>query len=84
MRNRQRTHSDCPAPLPNEERLGELAKAVCGPAPEGNARIGRTAAPWKSRTLRQPTITELGWVYLVHRDGKRRNLRLRHVLANAA
>ena len=82
MCNRQRTHSHRPAPLLSGEQFAELAKAVRGPAPEGDAWVGRTVAAWMSARLGRPVSAKLGWVYLVRLDGKRRTPRPRHVSAD--
>ena len=82
MRNRQYTHSHRAAPLLSPEQLAELAAAVRGPAPEGDDWTGRTVAEWMSETLGRPVSAQLGWVYLVRLDGKRRKPRPRHVLAD--
>jgi transposase len=84
MRNRQYTHSHRAAPLLAPEQLAELAEAVRGPAPEGDDWLGRTVADWMSRRLGRPVSVQVGWVYLVRLDGKRRKPRPRHVLADAA
>jgi Winged helix-turn helix len=84
MRNRQYTHSHRAAPLLSPEQLAELAAAVRGPAPEGADWLGRTVADWMSRRLGRPVSVQVGWVYLVCLDGKRRTPRPRHVLADAA
>jgi transposase len=84
MRNRQYTHSHRAAPLLSPEHLAELAAAVRGPAPEGDDWLGRTVADWMSRKLGRPVSVQVGWVYLVRLDGKRRKPRPRHVLADAA
>jgi len=84
MRNRQYTHSHRAAPLLSPEHLAELATAVRGPAPEGDDWLGRTVADWMSRKLGRPVSVQVGWVYLVRLDGKRRKPRPRHVLADAA
>jgi len=84
MRNRQYTHSHRAAPLLSPEQLAELAEAVRGPAPEGDDWLGRTVADWMSRKLGRPISVQVGWVYLVRLDGKRRKPRPRHVLADAA
>ena len=82
MRNRQYTHSHRAAPLLSPEQLAELAAAVRGPAPEGDDWTGRLVAAWMSRTLGRPVSAQVGWVYLVRLDGKRRTPRPRHVLAD--
>jgi transposase len=82
MRNRQYTHSHRAAPLLSPEQLAELAEAVRGPAPEGDHWLARTVAEWMSRKLGRPVSEQVGWVYLVRLDGKRRKPRPRHVLAD--
>jgi transposase len=82
MRNRQYTHSHRPAPLLSPEQLAELAEAVRGPAPEGEYWLGRTVAAWMSQKLGRPISVQLGWVYLVRLEGKRRTPRPRHVQAD--
>ncbi len=84
MVNRQYTHSHRAAPLLAPEQLAALAAAVRGPAPEGDDWLGRTVADWMSRKLGRPISVQVGWVYLVRLDGKRRKPRPRHVLADAA
>jgi transposase len=84
MRNRQATHSHRAPLLLSAEQLAELAKAVRGPAPEGDAWLGRTVAEWMSERLGRPISAKLGWVYLVRLDGLRRKPRPRHVKADAA
>ena len=82
MRNRQYTHSHRAQPLLNAEQLAELAQAVRGPAPEGDEWLGRTVAAWMSERLGRPVHVQLGWVYLVKLEGKRRKPRPRHVQAD--
>ena len=82
MTNRQYTHSHRAAPLLSDEQLRELAEAVRGPAPEGDAWLGRMVAVWMSAKLGRPISAQLGWAYLVRLDGKRRKPRPRHVLAD--
>jgi hypothetical protein len=82
MRNRQYTHSHRAQPLLPAEQLAELAKAVRGPAPEGDEWVGRTVAAWMSQQLGRPVSVQVGWVYLVKLEGKRRKPRLRHVQAD--
>ena len=84
MRNRRHTHSHRAAPLLSPEQLGELGAAVRGPAPEGDDWLGRTVADWMSRKLGRPVSEQVGWVYLVRLDGKRRKPRPRHALADPA
>src|SRR5262245_15049784 len=84
MRNRQYTHSHRGQPLLSPELLAELAAAVRGPAPEGDEWLGRTVAAWMSERLGRPVHVQLGWVYLVKLEGKRRKPRPRHVQADAA
>ena len=50
-RNRQYTHSHRAALLLSPEQLAELAAAVRGPAPEGDAWLGRTVAAWVRQRL---------------------------------
>jgi transposase len=83
MRNRQYTHSHRAAPLLSPEQLAELAVAVRGPAPEGDHWLARLVADWMSRRLGRPVSEQVGWVYLVRLEGKRRKPRPRHVLADA-
>jgi Winged helix-turn helix len=83
MVNRQYTHSHRAAPLLSPELLAELAEAVRGPTPEGDEWLGRTVAAWMSRRLGRPISVQVGWVYLVRLDGKRRKPRPRHVLADS-
>jgi transposase len=78
MHNRQYTHSHRAQPLLNAEQLGELAQAVRGPAPEGDEWVGRTVAEWMSRRLGRSVSAQVGWVYLVKLEGKRRTPRPRH------
>ena len=82
MHNRQYTHSHRAAPLLCAEQLAELAAVVRSPAPEGDDWTGRLVAEWMSRTLGRPVSAQVGWVYLVRLDGKRRKPRPRHVLAD--
>jgi transposase len=84
MHNRQYTHSHRAQPLLNAEQLGELAQAVRGPAPEGDEWVGRTVAEWMSRRLGRSVSAQVGWVYLVKLEGKRRTPRPRHVQADPA
>jgi transposase len=84
MTNRQYTRSHRAAPLLSAEQLAELARAVRGPAPEGDEWLGRTVAAWMSQKLGRPVSVQLGWVYLVRLDGKRRKPRPRHVQADPA
>jgi transposase len=84
MRNRQYTHSHRGQPLVSPELLAELAEAVRGPAPEGDEWLGRTVAAWMSQKLGRPVHVQLGWVYLVKLEGKRRKPRPRHVQADPA
>jgi transposase len=84
MRNRQHTHSHRGQPLLSPALLAELAEAVRGPAPEGDEWLGRTVAAWMSQKLGRPVHVQLGWVYLVKLEGKRRKPRPRHVQADAA
>jgi hypothetical protein len=83
MVNRQSTHSRRAAPLLAGELLGELATAVRGPAPEGDDWTGRLVAEWMRQRLGRPVSVQVGWLYLVRLDGKRRKPRPRHVLADA-
>jgi transposase len=83
MHNRQYTHSHRAAPLLSDEQLAELAEAVRGPAPEGDDWLGRTVADWMRQKLGRPVSVQVGWVYLVRLEGKRRKPRPRHVLADA-
>jgi transposase len=82
MRNRQYTHSHRAALLLSQEQLAELAAVVCGPAPERDDWTGRLVAEWMSRTLGRPVSAQVGWVYLVRLQGKRRKPRPQHVLAD--
>jgi transposase len=82
MRNRQYTHSHRAAPLLSPAHLVELAAAVRAPAPEGDDWTGRLVAEWMSRTLGRPVSAQVGWVYLVRLEGKRRTPRPRHVRAD--
>ena len=82
MRNRQYTHSHRQAPLLSAEQLAELATAVRGPAPEGDDWTGRLVAAWMTQRLGRLVSVQVGWVYLVRLDGKRRKPRPRHVLAD--
>lgn len=84
MRNRQYTHSHRAALLLSPAQLAELAMAVRGPAAEGDDWTGRLVAEWMSRTLGRPVSAQVGWVYLVRLEGKRRKPRPRHVLADPA
>jgi transposase len=84
MHNRRYTHSHRAAPLLAPEQLAELAAAVRGPAPEGDAWTGRTVAEWMTRKLDRPVSVQLGWAYLVRLDGKRRKPRPRHTQADPA
>jgi len=84
MHNRQYTHSHRGQPLLSPELLAELAEAVRGPAPEGEEWLGRTVAAWMSQKLGRPVHVQLGWVYLVKLEGKRRKPRPRHVQADPA
>ena len=84
MRNRQYTHSHRGQPLLSAEQLAELAEAVRGPAPEGDEWLGRTVAAWMAEKLGRPVHVQLGWVYLVRLEGKRRKPRPRHVQADPA
>jgi Winged helix-turn helix len=82
MRNRQYTHSHRAQPLLSAEQLADLAQAVRGPAPEGDEWLGRTVAAWMSQKLGRRVSVQLGWVYLVKLEGKRRKPRPRHVQAD--
>ena len=82
MYNRQYTHSHRAAPLLSSEQLAALATAVRGPAPEGDDWTGRLVAAWMGEQLGRPVSAQVGWVYLVRLDGKRRTPRPRHVLAD--
>lgn len=84
MRNRQYTHSHRAQPLLSAEHRAELAEAVRGPAPEGDHWVGRTVAAWMSQKLGRPISVQLGWVYLVKLEGKRRKPRPQHVQADPA
>ncbi len=84
MRNRQHTHSRRAALLLSPDQFAELAAVVRGPAPEGDSWLARLVADWMSRTLGRPVSEQVGWVYLVRLEGKRRKPRPRHVLADAA
>ena len=84
MRNRRYTHSHRAAPLLSPELLAELAEAVRAPAPEGEHWLGRTVAAWMSQKLGRPVSVQLGWIYLVKLNGKRRKPRPRHVQADPA
>lgn len=84
MHNRRVTHSHRTALLLSAEQLAELAQAVRGPAPEGDEWLGRTVAAWMSQQLGRPVSVQLGWVYLVRLEGKRRKPRPRHVQADPA
>ncbi len=82
MRNRHYTHSHRAAPLLAREQLVELAVAVREPAPGGDDWTGRLVAEWMSRKLGRPVSVQVGGVYLVRLEGKRRTPRPRHVLAD--
>ncbi|HEV8190844.1 MAG TPA: winged helix-turn-helix domain-containing protein [Ktedonobacterales bacterium] len=82
MRNRQYTHSHRATPLLSAEQLAELAAAVRESAPQGDDWTGRRVAEWMSRKLGRPVSAQVGWVYLVRLEGKRRKPRPRHVLAD--
>jgi transposase len=82
MTNRQYTHSHRAAPLLSAAQMAELAAAVRGPAPDGDAWLGRTVAAWISTRLGRPVRVQLGWAYLVRLEGKRRKPRPHHVLAD--
>jgi putative transposase len=82
MRNRQYTHSYRAALLLSPEQLTQLAAVVRGPAPERDDWTGRLVAAWMSQQLGRPVSAQLGWVYLVRLEGKRRKPRPRHVLAD--
>jgi transposase len=82
MHNRQYTHSHRAAPLLSHEQLVELAAAVREPAPAGADWTGRLVAEWMSRTPGRPVSAQVGWVYLVRLEDKRRTPRPRHVLAD--
>ncbi len=84
MTNRQYTRSHRAVPLLSPEQLAELARAVRGPAPEGDEWLGRTVAAWMRQKLGRPVSVQLGWVYLVRLEGKRRKPRPRHVQADPA
>src|SRR5215831_3682800 len=84
MRNRQYTRSHRGQPHLSPALLAELAEAVRGPAPEGEEWLGRTVAAWMSQKLGRPVHVQLGWVYLVRLQGKRRKPRPRHVQADPA
>lgn len=84
MRNRQYTHSRRASPLLNAAQLAELAAAVRGSAPEGDHWLARLVADWMSQKLGRLVSEQVGWVYLVRLEGKRRTPRPRHVLADAA
>jgi hypothetical protein len=84
MRNRQYTHSHRGQPLLSPELLAELTEAVRGPAPEGEEWLGRTVAAWIAEKLGRAVHVQLGWVYLVKLEGKRRKPRTPHVQADAA
>ena len=84
MRNRQYTHSHRAEPLLSAEHLADLAQAVRGPAPEGEEWLGRTVAAWMSEKLGRRVSVQVGWVYLVKLEGKRRKPRPRHVQADPA
>jgi transposase len=66
------------------QAAAELAEAVRGPAPEGDEWLGRTVAEWIAEKLGRPVHVQLGWVYLVRLEGKRRKPRPRHVQADPA
>jgi hypothetical protein len=82
LHNRRFTHSHrATPPLSAEQRAeqrAELAKAVRGPAPEGEQWLGRTVAAWMSERRGRPVSVSLGWAYLVRLEGKRRKPRPRH------
>ena len=82
MRNRQYTHSHRAQPLLSAEQLADLAAAVRGPAPESDEWVGRTVAEWMSQRLGRQVSAQVGWVYLVKLEGKRRKPRPRHVQAD--
>jgi hypothetical protein len=82
MHNRQYTHSHRAAPLLSPKHVAELAAAVREPVPGGGDWTGRLVAEWMSHTLGRPVSAQLGWVYLVRLEGKRRTPRPRHVLAD--
>jgi transposase len=82
MRNRQCTHSHRAALLLSAEQLMELAAAVREAPPEGDVWTGRLVAEWMTRKLGRPVSAQVGWVYLVRLEGKRRTPRPRHVLAD--
>jgi transposase len=84
MHNRQYTHSHRAAPLLSSEQLAELAATVRSPAPEGDDWTGRRVAEWMSRKLGRHVSAQVGWVYLVRLEGKRRKPRPRHVRADPA
>jgi transposase len=79
MHNRHYTDSHRAEPLLSAE---ELAAAVRGPAPEGDKWLGRTVAAWMSQQLGRRVSVQVGWVYLVKLEGKRRKPRPRHVQAD--
>jgi transposase len=83
MHNRQSTQSHRGQLLLSPQLLAELAEAVRGPAPEGDEWLGRTVAEWMSHKLGRPIHVQLGWVYLVRLQGKRRKPRPHHVQADA-
>jgi hypothetical protein len=82
MHNRQYTHSHRAQPLLSAMQLAELAAAVRGPAPEDDKWVGRTVAAWMSQQLGRRVSVQVGWVYLVKLEGKRRKPRPRHVQAD--
>jgi hypothetical protein len=82
MHNRQSTHAHRAAPLLSSELLAELAVVVRGPAPAGADWTGRLVAEWMSQQLGRPVSAQVGWVYLVRLEGKRRTPRPRQVRAN--
>lgn len=82
MHNRQYTHSHRAAPLLSSEQFAALAIAVRNPTLEGDDWTGRLVAEWMSQTLGRPVSAQVGWVYLVRLEGKRRKPRPRHVLAD--
>ena len=87
MYNRRYTHSHRAALLLAPEQLVALAVAVRSPAPEGDDWTGRLVAEWMSQQLGRPVSAQVGWVYLVRLEGKRRKRRKprpRHVQADPA
>lgn len=82
MHNRQSTHAHRAALLLSPEQLAALAAAVRGPAPEGEDWTGRLVAAWMRQRLGRQVSAQVGWVYLVRLDGKRRKPRPRQVLAD--